>query len=1159
MSKTMEQKYKKMSQVEHILELPDTYIGSTQKSIMELHTFCNESNSMVKKNINVVPGLFKIYDEILVNANDQYVRLKNLSTAKYKVTTIKVNITEDSVSVMNDGDGIDIQLHKEHGIYIPELIFGYLLTSTNYDKDEEKVTGGKNGYGAKLTNIYSTEFTVETVDSYQKKKYIQTWSNNMDIKSNPKITKCSSKPYTKITFKPDFKRFGMNKLDEDILSLMTKRVYDMTASTGNEVEVYLNDTKIVCNAFEKYVNYYIGTKTDTPRVYEKVNERWEVVIALSNDDKLEHVSFVNGIYTFKGGKHVDNVANHIAKKLQHFVATKGIKRKKHDIKTSHIKDNMWIFLKSIIVNPSFDSQTKEYLTTPSTKFGSKFEISDKFIEQLSKIGIVEKALKLGEFKENSSASKTDGKKRSTIRVPKLDDANWAGTIKSKLCTLILTEGDSAKAFAISGLSIIGRDRYGVFPLRGKMLNVRDCPLKKASENIEINNIKKILGLQQFNTGTNKPKEYTNTSELRYGSIMILTDQDVDGSHIKGLFINFINVYWPTLTQLPGFIISLATPIVKAKKNKINKIFYTTSEFKNWEKTVDINKWDIKYYKGLGTSTSKEAKECFLDIDNKKIIYQWNEKKCKEKIELAFSKNKSDQRKDWLKGYNKDNIIEQSEKNIYYADFIDKDLIHFSNYDNERSLPSICDGLKPSQRKIMFSVFKRNLKKGIKVAQLTGYVSEQSCYHHGETSLNEAIINMAQDYVGSNNINYLYPDGQFGTRLQGGKDSGAPRYIWTYMSKITNVLFNPNDLPLLKYNVEEGQPIEPVWYLPIIPTILINGSEGIGTGFSTKIPQYNPLDIIENIRCLLNDKPLKNMKPWYRGFNGKVELLDINQYGEYKYYSCGNYKKINNTTIEITELPIGTWTDDYKDFLDKMVYDKSVEDKYKKKQCIVSYKTDCTESTVKFTIRFNKNELDNLLGNSEKFEQKFGLRDTRNTSTTNMNLYNSAGRITKYCTTQEIMNEFYIIRLAYYGKRKEYMLNLYKNDLNIYEAKIKFIEEFIVGTMKLINEDDNIIHKYLEDHNYPKFQNGIKSEYNYDYLINMQIRSLTKRKIEELRALHEKRLAEYNSLQKKSDKDLWNIDLEQFIKVYKNEMKDYEERYNDIITPSKKNNKKITIK
>lgn len=1140
--KSIEEKYKKMSQIDHILELPDTYIGSVQKNDMYLYVYNNEKETMEKKNISIVPGLYKIFDEILVNAFDQYVRInKTIKNTKNPVNSIKVDINNNEISVYNDGEGIDIEIHKEHNIYIPELIFGNLLTSTNYDKDEEKITGGKNGYGAKLTNIYSTFFKIETVDCKNKKKYIQTWENNMSKKSDPIISKFSGKPYTKITFKPDLERFGMKELDNDIISLMKKRVYDMTACSDNKISIFYNDVKINCKDFEKYVNFYLGNKSDKDRIYEKVSDRWEVVVTTSEDDKLDHVSFVNGIYTFNGGKHVDNVSNHISKKLQNYISTKGIKRKKHDIKVNHIKENMWIFLKSVIVNPSFDSQTKEFLTTPSSKFGSKFEISDKFIERLAKTDIVDKALKLSEFKENSNVSKNDGKKKSNIRIPKLDDANWAGTVKSRHCTLILTEGDSAKAFAIAGLSVIGRNKYGVFPLRGKMLNVRDCALKKAAENAEIINIKKILGLQQFKSGTNKKKEYKDVSELRYGSIMILTDQDVDGSHIKGLFINFINTFWPSLTEIPGFIVSLATPIVKAKKNKTIKVFYSTNEYEKWEKTVDIKKWNIKYYKGLGTSTSKEAKECFDGIDNKKIIYNYDSNLCGNKLELAFSKSKSEDRKVWLKNYDKNNIIDQKETNVAYSKFIDRDLIHFSNYDNQRSLPSMCDGLKPSQRKIMFSVFKRNLKKGIKVAQLTGYVSENSCYHHGETSLNEAIINMAQDYVGSNNINYLYPDGQFGTRLQGGKDSGAPRYIWTYMSKITNILFNPLDLPLLKYNCEEGQNIEPEWYLPIIPTILVNGGEGIGTGFSTKIPSFNPIDIVQNIRLLLDNKKIKNIKPWFRGFTGKIDYSDVNLYGQYKYYTKGIYKKINDTQVEISELPIGCWTDDYKDMLDKYVYDKSVDDKLKKKQCILSYKTNCTESKIKFTIKFHKNELDDLLIDKDKFETKFNLKDTRNTSMTNMHLYNSSGRITKYDSIDEIFNEFYIIRLAYYEKRKEYLLKKYKDELDIYKSKVKFIEEFINGTMKLINEDDEIINEYLEDNNYPKFEH---LNNNYDYLINMQIRSLTKRKIIELNKLYDSKLAEYNSLDNKTSKILWKEDLDNFIKVYNEDIKDYNNRYKD---------------
>ena len=1139
--KTIDQKYVMMDQIEHILNLPDSYVGSIEKSDVELNVYNKETGLMEKKMLQICPALYKIFDEIIVNAYDQFIRTTRDTAGDESVkpvTMIKVVIDKanNEISVYNDGDGIECEEHGEHKMYIPEMIFGNLLTSANYDKSEAKTTGGKNGYGAKLANIFSTEFSVETVDAVRKKKYIQVWSNNMSEKTKPKLTKCSTaKPYTIIKFKPDLKRFGMTELEDDMIALMEKRVYDMTACTDKSVNVYLNGTRLVCKEFEKYVDYYIGNKQAKTRVYEKINDWWEIAICASDDNSMEHVSFVNGIYTFKGGKHVDHIANHVSKKLQAFMTAKG-KKNKVELKQNHIKDNMYIFIKSTIVNPSFDSQTKEYLTTIYKNFGSKVDVSDKFIEKLSKTGIVEKAMKLGAFKESTTLTKTDGKKKNIIKgIPKLDDANWAGTAKSSQCTLILTEGDSAKAFAIAGLSKTGRDKFGVFPLKGKLLNVRDCSDKKASENQEITNIKIIMGLQQ------KKNYKDDISDLRYGRIMILTDQDVDGYHIKGLFMNFVNSYWETLTQIPGFIVSLATPIVKARNKKSVMTFYTMVEYEDWEKSVDVKKWDIKYYKGLGTSTSSEAKECFEDLEAKKINYTWDNEHCQKKIDMAFAKKNSDMRKEWLKGYDKDNIITQDQKEVLYSDFIDKDLIHFSNYDNKRSIPSMCDGLKPSQRKVLFSAFKRNLKKGIKVAQFTGYISEHACYHHGEMSLNETIIGMAQDYTGATNINLLVPDGQFGTRIQGGKDAGAPRYIWTYMSRITSVLFNTDDNAVLSYNEEEGINIEPEWYMPILPLAVINGGEGIGTGFSTKIPSHNPLDVIANIRLLMSDKEQAVMKPWFRGFTGDV--VDTGD-DEIKYSSQGSYKRKDDKTIVITELPIGTWTDSYKETIEDLIFDKTADDKKKKKQCIQSYTNECSESKIKLTIKFLKADLDKMIAD-ETLESVLKLSETRNCSYTNMHLYDVDGRIKKYDSVNQIIGEFYIVRLAYYLKRKEYMLVKYRRELDIYEAKIRFITEFITGTIKLINEDDDVIEEDLIEKKYPKFNIGDIEEgvdVSYDYLINMQIRSLTKKKIEELNKLHEAKQGVYDELQKKTEKDLWNEDLNQFEKVYKEEMKEYEKRY-----------------
>lgn len=1094
MSKKIEDKYQKKSQLEHIIDLPDTYIGSVEKGEVEL--WVHDGETMVKKNINITLGLYKIFDEVLVNSIDHWVRCLN-NKGKLKVTVIKVTIKPKTgeIIVYNNGEGIDVVKHPIEKVYVPEMIFGHLLTSTNYDKTEKKITGGKNGYGAKLTNIFSKKFVIETVDSKRNLKYIQTFKNNMSHKCKPRITDCGDEPYTKISFFPDFEKFNMETLDDDIISLFRKRVYD-TAVVTKGVSVSFNNKKITTKTFEKYVDLYIGNKKEYPRLYENVSDRWEIVASVSPDDKFEHLSFVNGIYTFKGGKHVDHVARYICRKLQKFAETKGIKRKKMKLKQSVIQDNLMIFVRSTIENPSFDSQTKEYLTTIPSKFGSSIELSDKFIEKLAKTGVLEKAMKLSEYKDDSKLSKMDGKKKSTLRgIPKLDDANWAGTKKADQCTLILTEGDSAKSFAIAGLSVLKRDKFGVFPLRGKLLNVREASKKKVSENHEITSLVKILGLQ-YN------KVYSDLSSLRYGSVLILTDQDVDGSHIKGLVMNWLETFWPSLLEIDGFMTSMQTPIVKARKGKMIKSFYTLTDYENWQHTIkDMKKWNIKYYKGLGTSTSAEAKEYFKELHNTRINYGYDEPEC---FKLAFEKSRADDRKEWLMNYDRELILDQKATKVSCQDFFNKDFIHFSNYDCERSIPSMIDGLKISQRKVLFSVLKRNLTKEIKVAQLSGYVSETSCYHHGEQSLNDCIVSMAQNFVGSNNINLLEPIGQFGTRLQGGKDSASPRYIFTKMSKITPIIFNSNDNTLLEYNSDDGTFVEPHYYLPIIPMILVNGATGIGTGFSTNIPKFNPKDLINNLIRLMDGQGVKKIIPWYRKFKGKIYSK------EGKFYSKGICKSIGSGKLNITELPIGCWTDKYKEFIENILVDKQAPDKKQKKQFLSDYVTNCTEEDVDFTLTFAKN-----CGDAYK---SLNLIDSKNTSMSNIHLYNQDGRIQKYSSPEEILEEFYNFRLGFYDKRREYLIAKLEEELNIIESKVKFILAFVNDEIKILNIELEEIVEQLED------MELFKVNDSFDYLINMQIRSLTKKRIEELKKQEDIKKAEHTVLLETTSKQMWKDDL-----------------------------------
>lgn len=1102
-----------MDQRQHVLEKAGMYLGSIEADRYNLWLLNEDGTRMEKREIDYIPGLFKIFDEIVANASDHYIRLKGLAASGKEVNPvkdIKVTIDKESgeISVYNSGDGIDITIHPEHNIYIPELIFGNMLTSTNYGDDNKELVG-TFGVGSKASNIFSEYFEVETVDAERQKLYKQRFSANMSVIEKPKITACKKKPYTKITFKPDYARFGggMKGLSDDMYEVMRKRVYDLCAVTDKDINIYFNDAKLEFKTFEKYVDLYLGSKSDHTRVYEEINDRWEVIAAYNDFGGFEQVSFVNGLLTIRGGKHVEYIVNQIVKKMTDTIEKKC---KGKQVKPQAIKDNMIVFIKCTIVNPAFDSQSKETLTTPASKFGSKAEISDKFVEKLYKSGMADRVLEICALHEEKALKKTDGKKREMIRgLPKLSDANWAGTAKSKECFLILCEGDSASSSALAGLTEVGRDRYGVFPLKGKVMNVKDAPAQKIADNEEIANLKKIIGLE---TG----KKYQRIEDLRYGGIMLLCDQDLDGHHIRGLIMNLFHSMWPSLLKEFKFIYNMNTPIVKARRGEEVISFYSLTDFENWNK-ANPSGWDIKYYKGLGTSTEEEAIDWFRNM--KTVSYLFTDKS-EESLDLAFNKQRADNRKEWLGGYNRQAILDYNNKEIPYEDFINKELIHFSNYDVERSIPSMVDGLKISQRKIMFSCFKTNLTgKEMKVAQLAAYVAQVSGYHHGEVSLQDAIINMAQNFVGSNNINLLFPSGNFGGRLHGGQDAAQPRYIYTLLTEVATAIFKKQDNQVLKYLQDDGMAVEPEFYVPIIPMILVNGAQGIGTGFSTTIPCYNPLDIVGLLRRMLAGSHVSSedddLEPWYRGFRGRFTKI------KERLNSIGLFQRTGPTTIEVTELPIGYWTFKFKTDLEKEL-DRIEE--FKK------YEDASAGNKVQFTLYFTNAAAVDVLMRVEangltRFENEFGLASPKGLSTSNMYAFNSAGQITKYDTVFDIITEFYDVRLDYYQRRKDAVLAKLRYDMELMQNKIRFIKEVVGESLKVHKIKKADLEAHLSAGAYKKHEDS------YDYITRIPVYNLTLDKVEDLEQEIAKAQEYIAALEATTPQKMWSDELDEFESVY----------------------------
>ena len=1062
----------KLTHIEHVLKRPDSYVGPVELGT-EPYWILN-GDKFSKKNLKYSPALLKIFDEILVNAIDR----NSLHPKQVSSISIAIDKESGSVTIENNGPlgGIGVRMHEKEGLWNPELVFGHLLTSTNYDDSQKRIVGGRNGYGAKLANIYSTEFSIAIKDHETKQTYTQKWSKNMTVCDPPKIKKHSGATSSvAITFTPEWKRFGMSKMDDTIYKIFQKRVWDANICTTQNCKVKFNGDVLPKQNFEAYAKMHEGVQ----EVASVAGDRWSVCIGPS-ENGLEQVSFVNGLCTMKGGTHVDHAANLIANGIIDEMA------KKIKLRPQQVKNAFTIFVKATLENPTFSSQVKSECTSKSPDFGSKFEPPKNFVKNVLKTGIADELTALSKFKEMKELKKTDGARKSKITgIPKLDDANKAGTAQSGKCTLIVTEGDSAKTLAVAGLSVVGRDYYGVFPLRGKCKNVRDSSVAQLTSNQEFNDLKKILGLQQG-------KEYTSVSELRYGRLMIMTDADNDGSHIKGLILNMIHYFWPSLLKL-NFVVSMVTPIIKATKGSDTKSFYTDSAFRTWYGNGKAG-WRIKYYKGLGTSTSAEAREYFKKIQDLTVKFDVDTM-TDDSIVLAFDKKKADARKSWLlestaKDADQLEVPYGDVKQLDITDFVHKDLVNFSLADLKRSIAHVADGLKPSQRKVMYSCFQRNLTAEMKVAQLAAYVAEKSAYHHGEVSLAETIVKLANDYTGSNNINLLEPCGQFGTRLMGGKDASQTRYIFTKLTKEARKLFDPRDDAILNYLDDDGRSIEPDFYMPTLPMVLVNGTEGIGTGFSCYVPPFNPKDIKENIWKILGGEEVVPMKPWFRGFRGKVYKDEGGLW-----VTEGTYRD-TGSRLKVTELPPGRWTQDYKEYLDTLM----------EKKMITSYTNNSTTEDVDFEI----------FGYSGKDLMK-DLKMRKTFHVSNMHLFHPTKGIHKYESPEEILRDFVELRLEHYKKRKAHLIDVLEKRAEMCSLKSKFVTMVIEEKLVVFKRKKVELEKEMSGH-FPKIEGS------WDYLLNTKTVEYTEERVKALMDEARQANVELERMLKTSHITMWKNDI-----------------------------------
>lgn len=610
-------KVKILTEVEHILKRPARYVGSTTPEASQQYLI--NDGKAVRETVTFVPATLKIFDEIITNSRDF-----SLTPEGKHMKTIRVDVNPmlGSISVYDDG-GIPVLKHPEYKAWIPEILLGRVRAGTNFDDKSDSESAGQNGEGAALTNIFSTEFKVETADG--KKRFEMTFSDNMHKKTEAVISACPLR-YTRVTYIPDQEALNFD-FDRAFSKLIERRVYEIAAS-ATHLDVYFNGKVIPMTSFENYVSIFADTF-----VYE-ATPNWRMAIAKAGEETgFEHFSFVNSTSTYNGGTHVEYVMEQVISGIRGHIE----KKTKVKLKPSDIRNHLRLFLDCTINNPRYNSQTKDNLITPVSLYGAPYKVSEKFIKKLLATDIVKEIIEWAERRQRmdllaEARAKAKVEKNDLDEITKYEPAN---STKPEEKILILAEGDSA-----ANPIIATRDTqlHGVFPMRGASISAMGNELKKIVNNTEVINICKILGVAVG-------KKY-HPEDLRYHTVLVATDADKDGAHIRGLITCFFWVFWPEFVK-EGRLKFLVTPVFKVITSKGEVMeFFSTEEYETWARKGV--KHTHVYLKGLGSNELDDFRRYLRDPKYWQVMEVLDEEDSNA-INLAFNPVMADDRKVWLEG------------------------------------------------------------------------------------------------------------------------------------------------------------------------------------------------------------------------------------------------------------------------------------------------------------------------------------------------------------------------------------------------------------------------------------------------------------------------------------------------------------------------------
>lgn len=1088
-----------LSQTEWLLQRPETFLGPMQPTEVWLPVPEEDASNTIRWTpVVVCPGLLCLTNELFTNALDNCYRDDTQ-------TYIKVTWKDGTLTTSNDGSTLPLHVDEASGLHAPTLAFGVPQSGSNFDtketgKKENGYTAGRNGFGSKGCNVYSTSFKVRVANATEQKVFSQQWKHNMSVAETPKIKEETLKANeTRIEWRPDFGRLGCEDGAAPPFFLEVCRTFSLYATlcAPPHVRVKFNNKTMKTETPQQVCKSLGGLgpfATDTVMVDDKAV--LQVCVASRNDDAVVPpgtgltLSFVNSTLCCEGSH-----AKYIFDKIGDIVVARAkAKRGTHDdvqCPPSFIRQRAVVVAVLLVDDPNFTSQTKHCLDTRVKDYGWRWEPSSSFQTAVGNSALVEAAITAARERSDADARK---RTKVTTRHPSIAKYDPATTKLYHDATLLVTEGDSAKNFATAGVTVVGRQQYGIYPIRGKFLNVRGMTPKSILENKEAGELLKILGIQ-FGT----VYDAVSVKKLPYARLMVLSDQDVDGSHIAGLLFNLIDSISPSLfVANPSFVWRFATSLIRVTlpHTKEEVGFYSQVEYDTWvtqREAGGLATGVAKYYKGLGTSSGSQAKNYFRDLSANCIVLRHTGAECSEALDLFFNKKRSDDRKSRILASTDDLYVDYSQTSTTLTNFVFRELLpQYAKASLIRAIPSVVDGFKESLRKTFFGFRDLPVGTELSVANAAGKIASRTNYHHRGTAMEDTIVGMAADYTGTSNVNLLVPLGQFGTRHRHAAASAA--YPRTRLNApLHEHLFPKADDTVLEYVVDEGERVEPVVYVPIIATALCFGTKGIATGWSTDVPQYDPCCVLDATLALIAGREPEDLVPWYRGFRGTVKPGETD--GTYSVLGLCEWR---GSDLHVLEVPPHRETDAYKE-------------QWIQAGRTVTVGNDHSDLRVHLVLKDCKAMDDPV--------KELGLE--KKVTTHNMHFLDATGRLKKYECVRDVLVDHYTERRNCYERRLDAQIRTCELELAACENKAAFIDAWVGGhfDMRLYEDDDEAGAKC------DALDLARDAKGSFDYLLSLPVKSLTQTRAAALRAAAATKRSQLDVLKRTTPEEVWKRELE----------------------------------